>query len=1258
MKIKFAKLLSLLLAAVLLAGAIPMSAIGISAEETEDKKAEEVTEQIAPDASYAGYKPYKELPQMSEGTIAGIYKDGVLVYEEKADEKKTAHELNVFTVAVEQYAPALGELSDAEIKDLPEVRIVLNTDFVGTLAPRQSGSFCCFFADVKFVLDLNGHLLSLKAEESGLFYALDSHITIIDSNPTVPHTGTVTDGRWMADEEGTTTIFGGVITTHGENGRGFALHGTTLTMKGGTLAGFDGDFEGKDTPYGESTHGSYGGAVLVEGNATLAMEGPAGICYNVAYRGAGVLFTGKDSELVGNGQGRIYGNTAYSYGGGVNFYKGGGKVEGVIIENNVSSKEGGGIAYRLEDAKDSLTIKNCIIRGNYSGTRGGGIAVFSEGMTLDSSTITANYSKEHGGGVLVKPNKHVTVAGTLVIRDNVKANYGEYKTEADKSNLYLQGNNDLVVGTLYQGAAIWIRSGKSADDYNGVNHTLTKGSWDGYTNTSPAFFYSDNPKYYVEHQRDKTKKNYFNLYLKEGTRPTYAFVDTLTAEEARPVEDGTYTVTHEFAKPDGSTEEISYTYPMIRGYFQFNMKAPNNFFSLSPFYYSDGFFALEPSKYSASLATMSANMAFAAFGRKSSYIEDNEYANHFANVKQLMSDIGCPDENFYANDFYQVEPEFFGENADTLSTIGAAISHKTLTVGDKEYILMPIAIRGGGYGAEWASNVTIGSEGEAKGFSDAAHTVYDNIQGYLEAYDLTDRAEAGEIKFWVVGYSRAGATANLTSKYLIDNYAKAGNHIYGYTFEAPMGGLKSEIVKADYTDDGKYLSIHNTVNENDFVPLVAPAQMGFIRYGVDHLIGGDYENDIKVENKNSGEYWERRQKMIAQLAAINPYYAFDDYWDVADLNPVLSNLPSWLTNGAELIDVGEQWYDDPNEEAKNVYTFLRWFFERVQKDGLWTNDEDKFREYYSSRAPLKDVGWYWDEKDATLPHTDKNHFFGNSEMSVEDAVQTLMGLMYSLPSDKKDAIIKIVMENVSDLGLGGKFGVYWEILFRFNEHTVDWCADNIDDLLHKLLKSNKYGSVWDVLTYEQGAAVADALPVLVYFLACYASEDYDEGWLDDDGMWGVGTFVFNMNRLLSNHYQEVTLAWVRSNDMLYTTGELQAYMLEEGHTTDAPKGGINLSTGTLTLEAESGSSIFYSVDGGANWILYTKPVTLAAGIESVKTFSVHRGAQSAEITVGEELTGSIFSDGAVVFLIAGSVVVLGAAVTSVVILRKRKKKAI
>lgn len=159
-----------------------------------------------------------------------------------------------------------------------------------------------------------------------------------------------------------------------------------------------------------------------------------------------------------------------------------------------------------------------------------------------------------------------------------------------------------------------------------------------------------------------------------------------------------------------------------------------------------------------------------------------------------------------------------------------AFGSKEVDTDSGDTTVTSITVRSASYDSEWASNVTLGSKGEAKGFADSADKAVDYLNEYLTQHKELEKAvSSGKASFWLQGFSRGGAVANLTAKRLIDKYQQGGDKVYAYTLEAPQGGIASE-----EQADRNYTCIHNVINNNDLVPYVAPSDMGFKRYGVDH----------------------------------------------------------------------------------------------------------------------------------------------------------------------------------------------------------------------------------------------------------------------------------------------------------------------------------------------------------------------------------------------------------------------------------------
>ncbi|WP_271328124.1 vWA domain-containing protein [Lactococcus muris] len=246
--------------------------------------------------------------------------------------------------------------------------------------------------------------------------------------------------------------------------------------------------------------------------------------------------------------------------------------------------------------------------------------------------------------------------------------------------------------------------------------------------------------------------------------------------------------------------------------------------SQAVYHYSDSYFeqsayAYRKEKnrpYDPRLATMSLNLELAAW----SSIQEKNYLLKNRNAKQLLEEIGF--EKFKANQHFQERP--------SKDSIGAVIAQKKLTVKEEDYTLIALAIRGGGYEAEWASNLTLGRSGEHQGFREASEKVLTFLDQYLKENKVT-----GKIKLWINGYSRAAAVTNLTAGALNKGRKLASGELkaedmYAFCFEAPAGTLKGT-----GNDNERHDNIVNVINVNDVVTKVGPEvyPFEFTRYGQD-----------------------------------------------------------------------------------------------------------------------------------------------------------------------------------------------------------------------------------------------------------------------------------------------------------------------------------------------------------------------------------------------------------------------------------------
>lgn len=205
------------------------------------------------------------------------------------------------------------------------------------------------------------------------------------------------------------------------------------------------------------------------------------------------------------------------------------------------------------------------------------------------------------------------------------------------------------------------------------------------------------------------------------------------------------------------------------------------------FYYSDEYFTQSGKIENRHLLSLSMDLALSTFEIRG-----------FTFAEKLLWDMG----------FCDIEAADMLEQP-TKDTIGTVIARKT--VGDHQ--LIAVAIRGEEYDAEWASNFLLGKSGNAKGFDEASAKVLQRLRDYIDQYRLTNN------KIWVVGYSRAGAVADLAGVYLnrhLPEFSVTPDDLYIYTFEPPAASA----------DDTVYENIYTVVNPNDIIPFFYPTGWG------------------------------------------------------------------------------------------------------------------------------------------------------------------------------------------------------------------------------------------------------------------------------------------------------------------------------------------------------------------------------------------------------------------------------------------------
>ena len=244
------------------------------------------------------------------------------------------------------------------------------------------------------------------------------------------------------------------------------------------------------------------------------------------------------------------------------------------------------------------------------------------------------------------------------------------------------------------------------------------------------------------------------------------------------------------------------------------------------FYYSDRFFYYDNKSYHNDLAIMSLGMEIASYSSHdtdSNYTklytaDSNGYCERAKNIKKYYDDLGFENARFY---------HYNKSLSDYDDKVAFSFANKPI-INENGNVdtLVTVVIRGGGYGAEWASNFNVGNSGNHIGFQTAANEVYHALESYLP---LVKNDSNSCVKLWITGFSRGAAVANLTA-HMVNNSQLVDNaNVYAYTFATPKGYFGSSNASNDN-------NIFNIISANDLIPKLACKQWGFGTYGQNMIL--------------------------------------------------------------------------------------------------------------------------------------------------------------------------------------------------------------------------------------------------------------------------------------------------------------------------------------------------------------------------------------------------------------------------------------
>lgn len=543
------------------------------------------------------------------------------------------------------------------------------------------------------------------------------------------------------------------------------------------------------------------------------------------------------------------------------------------------------------------------------------------------------------------------------------------------------------------------------------------------------------------------------------------------------------------------------------------------------YFYEDEYFNKSSYEYNPSLATMSLCLELSSWG--STEVGEN-YARKMKNAEELFTEIGFEDFDHNYTDF-----ENFGiVGKPTKDSIGVVAGNKQITVDEKDYTLIALAVRGGGYESEWASNLKMGASGHHTGFSEARDQVITFLQDYIAENEIE-----GDIKLWITGYSRAAATANMVAGQInegtvvLPNCNLAMEDMYAYTFETPAGA--SAYVKDIYArtfetpigesghildEDYRYKNIFNIINLSDPVPKVAPEIWDFVRYGKDIYLPSA-ENDT--------QYSVSVSKMLERFKTLDGMdeYSVDDF--------VMAKFVFF-----------ENTMDQENsdrlamlkEERRILKNRLFQLGQAMQQPINISNLQELSDEYGKCLLRYNEINEEIDnikltgEYEVIKIHETPEDDTPQTEF-LDDTIDTLLR-DYFISRDFYASQYESELTNVISIATNEYDYGYQDILKQKNTEDKEILIDSIfyaDPLLlhyavEELIIGNRMQAfVESDFSEEEDLNVSDDL-MIAETLADFTLENQDT----------VATFYHNLHGILQSHYAEVCLAWLQSMDPYYT----------------------------------------------------------------------------------------------------------------------------
>ena len=324
--------------------------------------------------------------------------------------------------------------------------------------------------------------------------------------------------------------------------------------------------------------------------------------------------------------------------------------------------------------------------------------------------------------------------------------------------------------------------------------------------------------------------------------------------------------------------------------------------------YSDQFFSHPATTYDSDLALATLTVSLSACTTWDSYSEYAVQGNvgREANLAAAYKELGFSNTVYYHYDKSRNDPS---------DSTAYSFAQKTWTENGTTKTIFAIFLRGAGYGAEWTSNLHLGTGPVHEGFSAPAEEAYAAFQQYLA--QAQTRGDLGDISLWLGGYSRGGTIANLlAAKILNDMPGFTSQNTYVYTFAASAAltaDAESSLLWAPSNPADN--CIFNLLNPADLVTHLVPTDWGYFRNGRDIVLPVPQTTEeadtlntlcdgrLDFAAQPSPDEVEQLARLMAELAQSPEYYHTHyesllmdvvQHLNTHDAEPVYSSLVSVL----------------------------------------------------------------------------------------------------------------------------------------------------------------------------------------------------------------------------------------------------------------------------------------------------------------------------------------------------------------------------